>query len=101
MNNKFYIGQDVVCIKTHSQRIVVKDEVYPCNGLSKKCDCGVAIDVGIIVPVPIGELYKCADCRKTIRSDGKWWMDIKLFVTLDSLVNIDELTEVLTEPIYS
>ena len=106
MNNKFYIGQDVVCIKTHSKGIVKEGEVFTIKALSScYCRCSnVRVDVGIKIPIRIGALVFCPVCLDTNKlsiADGAWWLDERLFKPLDSLVNIGELTEVLSEPLFS
>jgi len=42
----WHIGQDIVCIKSHSHGAVKEGDVYVIQGLKQSC-CMVSIDVGI------------------------------------------------------
>lgn len=100
----FYIGQEVVCIKTHSDKIVKEGEVFTIQGLKQfKCNCGIGIDVGFKEIRTAIFFNCCGSCNISYTpkiNDGIWWISSELFKPLDELVSIDELTEVLEKPIF-
>lgn len=64
----FYIGQEVVCIRTHSKNYFIKDKVYKIQSLRVGCSHStLLIDIGIK-----GSNYgtMCPTCN-TIWSDNK------------------------------
>jgi len=94
----FYIGQDVVAICNHPQGHFKEGDIFTIKGLKQGC-CNMApllIDVGAFNNVGISY---CTDCNKTEKTNIIWYCSSS-FKPLDSLVNIDELTEVLNEPIF-
>ena len=98
---KWYIGQDIVCIKTHSQGFVKKGEVYTIKSLRQAC-CHIGIDVGLIDSRKgLNYTSSCIKCNSQI-NNGKspvLWFGDSLFVPLESLVNLDEIEEILQIPI--
>lgn len=98
MQIDYTIGDDIVCVKTHSQGIVKEGEVYKCLGLTiASCSCKKYL-------VDIGEtstngctLYR--PCKEISTTDGIIWINATMFRKLDTLINIDEITELLEEPI--
>ena len=92
---KWYIGQEIVCIKTHSKGIVKKGESYFIKGLQKaNCTCGyIEIDVGI---QKFSHQY-CKRCgfRKP-EPTLIFWFNESLFAPLD--FDISELTDILEQP---
>lgn len=83
----WYIGQEIVCIKTHSQGIVKKGDIYTIQSLRKpECGCRIVlIDVGIIQPDK-AQLH-CAICNyisKAIDHENSiWWISSRIFVPLE------------------
>lgn len=90
---KFEIGQEVLCIKTHSQGAVVKGQKYPVIGIRQGC-CQIVLDVGIVSTTTI---WFCRNCQKTRNcGDNVWWLHSNLFAPIDntlSEVTIEELIE--------
>lgn len=101
--HNWYINQDIVCIKTHSMGMAEKGEVHNIKSLRKPC-CNVQID--------IGKKYRREDrffkyvtvCRRCGKetdngTDNTAWISEKLFAPLDSLTDISEIEEILSQPI--
>lgn len=102
MESRFYIGQDVVCIRSHSEGRVKEGEVFVIRGLmASPCKCGVLVlDVGINSNG--NERYKCVYCGDIVKKHPNvFWFGNALFKPLDELADISELTEVLEKPIFS
>jgi len=97
MNHNWYIGQDIVCINTHSKGIVKDGEVYTIQGLRQRCCC-IEINVGISL---FSIMQRCKDCGHRIESDGIWWLHEHRFAPLDTLTDISEIEEILSQPIES
>ena len=98
-NHNWYIGQDIVCIKTHSQGVVKEGNVYTIKSLSGAlCKCShVMIDVGIKQDYELGE---CPNCKThNIPLNGIMWIYEALFAPLDTLTDISEIEEILNQPI--
>lgn len=89
----WYIGQEIVCVKTHSEKAVIRGRTYKINGLKRSyCNCGhTIIDVGIASPANC--IHFCAKCKFQYRSVGICYISEQLFAPLDQ--DISELTEVL------
>jgi len=89
-NIKWYVGQPIVCIQTHSQGVVKKGEEYTIKSI-KQCECGgIALDVGII------SRYEYCRCECGYREiTPLWWLSEEIFAPLD--VDISELTEIITK----
>lgn len=95
---KWYIGQEIVCIKTHSEGVVLKGQVYTIKDIKQVCQCGVLLDVGIRINSDlIGKIVKCRHCYSVYYKDNAHWILETLFAPLD--FDISELTELLKEPI--
>lgn len=97
----FYIGQDIVAICNHSQGRFKEGDIFPVKGLKQGCckNTPLLIDIGLIS----NSMYNmCPCCNKIEREDDNSaaWYCSSLFKPLDSLVNISELTEVLSEPLF-
>lgn len=93
----WHIGQEIVCVKTHSKRRVVRGKTYTINSLIKSpCKCGhVLISVcGINSPT---NLSRCVYCQYEFNNNGIFWLHEELFAPLDA--DISELTEILEQPI--
>lgn len=99
----YTIGDEIVCIKNHSDGIVKEGEIYICKALlHEKCKCGgYIVDVGIREsPNETGKVW-CIDCNSSYDDDSIWYIDASLFKKLDTLVNINELLEVLEQPAFN
>ena len=96
----WYIGQEIVCVKTHSLKLVKRGKTYTIRGLAKsQCNCGyVMIDVGISYNNihPSGQ-QECSECGNAFFTNGLFWFNECLFAPLDQ--DISELTEILEQPI--
>ncbi len=101
MSDNFHIGQDIVCVKTHSQGFVKEGQLYVVKGLSTGiCRCNpVIIDVGIVTdPAPI-QCGRCKIIATKIGNPNIFWFGESLFRPLDELCDISELTNELKKPI--
>jgi len=106
----WYIGQNVVALATVIARsgiiILKKDDVYEIKGIAPMfCKCaGLMLDVGVSYSNANFHLT-CGVCQTknntTYPSGSSIWFGEKFFAPLDSLVNIEELLEVITEPEYA
>lgn len=86
------IGQDIVCIKTHSQGGVKEGEVYSIKALRKVC-CTVQIHVGKLSD----KKNAVCGCGKKELSNGLFWFCETLFKPLDELSDISEILEHLEQ----
>lgn len=94
----WYINQEIVCIKTHSQGVVKRGQIYPVKGLRKAfCKCvDIQIDVGVTHPTSKTE--SCTDCNIKRRADSDiWWLHESLFAPLE--YNQQAIDELLEQPI--
>lgn len=92
----WYIGQEIVCIRTHSQRKVIYGKTYVIKGLREtSCKCNyVLIDIGIRISFSKSFCYRCGDLNF---ADSIGYFNEILFAPLDQ--DISELTEILEQPI--
>jgi len=101
MNHNWYIGMDIVCIKTHSEGVVKEGEVFTIKALRKPC-CNVQIDIGKDLNYTGGTFStSCAVCKKITNNgtDATAWISHRLFAPLDTLTDISEIEEILNQPI--
>lgn len=91
----WYIGQEIVCIKTHSSNLIKEGEVFTIRALDKKC-CQITIDVGISNEY---DLMRCVICRNVYKTQGNCLFGERLFAPLDTLTDITEIEELLKEPL--
>ncbi len=98
----WHIGQDIVCIKTHSRGFATKGTVYTIKSIrSGACNCkDLDLDIGVRYDMGNVDVVTCGVCRCKLANDGVEWMSETIFYPLDTLVNISELTEVLNEPAF-
>lgn len=100
MQIDYTIGDDIVCIKTHSQGVVIEGNVYKCKALKGgKCNCKdkYLVDIG---GKSVSDYSNCRICGTRYEdADGVFWINASMFRKLDTLVNIDEIHELLNEPI--
>ena len=95
---KWYIGQDVVCIKTHRQGIIKEGNVFTIIGLRQTC-CSIQINIGISSRYGNDICTKCSKISKNL--DGVWWFGEDRFVPLESITDISEIEAILNEPAYN
>lgn len=94
----WYIGQEIVCIHTHTQNAVVKDKIYIIKGIRQGC-CHIQLDFGITFPDLTGSgLFHqhCNLCKKDyqVTTDNTWWIADRLFAPL---MDISELESILNK----
>jgi hypothetical protein len=92
----WYIGQEIVCIKTHSQGLVKRGGIYTIMGLQpSKCKCeGVDINVGIVGDAKSYSL--CSDCHHIwFDFSSVHWFGEQLFAPLE--YNQDAINELMEE----
>ena len=93
-NHNWYIGQDIVCIKTHPEGLVKEGEIYTIKALCKCCN----INIQVGVKSPTGLSY-CIYCDKNFYPDTYQWFSEIRFAPLDTLTDISEIEEILNQPI--
>lgn len=101
MNHNWFINQDIVCIKTHSQGLVKEGDVFTIKGLREGyCKCTkVQINIGF---TSIATTNKCSICHVGVKNtDSFSWLSENLFAPLDTLTDISEIEEILSQPIES
>lgn len=93
----WHIGQEIVCIKTHSQGLVKRGRIYTIKGLQKGfCPCyHILIDVGIEHSGTTG----CVRCNKRMpENTSNAWFGEHLFAPLE--YDQQAIEELLEQPIY-
>ena len=93
----WHIGQEIVCVKSHSQGYVTCGKIYTINGLQKSmCKCNdVDIDVGITTN---NTRFACGGCEaRWLNNAGVVWISETLFAPLE--YNQDAINELLEEPV--
>ena len=86
----WHIGQDIVCIKSHSKGLVKEGDVFTIKGIRGLC-CETVFDIGKHTDCIFG-LCECGELWDTHLIA---WFNAKLFKPLDELSDISELLEVL------
>lgn len=85
----WHIGQEIVCINAKETINLKEGGVYTIKGLSKQCNCGILIDIGIFNGIGC----VCFKCSKKV-SDGIEWKSEHRFAPLEYDQNaIEELLE--------
>jgi len=89
-------GDEIICIRDHSQGIVKKGQVYTAQHLQRMdCGCIHLVDVGLKSDRPF---TMCAVCEtRHEKTDDIWWVDARLFRRLLTKSEEDDLAEVLAE----
>ena len=92
----WYIGQEIVCIQTHSGKLVIEGQIYTIASLRQGC-CSIDINVGIKSNNPYG-LYRieCHNCGyiSQLSNDATAWFCETLFAPLEyDQQAIEELLE--------
>lgn len=96
MSNKWYIGQEVVCINDSNTEGLIKNKVYNIKGFYNCCN--LLIDVGITEYEDMPRVMcKCGRVRK---HDGQHYYLESRFKPLDELYNkeIKEIEEFINQP---
>jgi hypothetical protein len=89
----WYIGQDIVAVRDHSQGIFKRGDEFKIKGLKQApCNCKhIDIDVGFGSQ---GDFNECAGCGFKNKSDLIWWIHETCFEPLDPIKEaISELME--------
>lgn len=92
-------GDTVICIKSHSERVVTEGQEYKLHSLNIGC-CQPVVDVGIKSQ---REYAGCGICGKLRPNNGIAWIAKKLFARpedwnqAETMVN--ELTETINQPV--
>lgn len=89
-------GDDIVCIRDHSQGIIKKGDVFTAVQLARVgCGCLLYVDVGIKSD---RQFTRCAACGMTDeKTDDTWWFDARLFRRLLTRSEEEDLANVLAE----
>lgn len=99
MEHKWYIGQDIVCIKDHNGLEFKVGDTFTIKGLiSSLCKCcDVFIDIGRLEPGwSLGGM--CSVCNTIVKGhNGIWHFKEIYFAPLDQ--DISELVNILSNPI--
>ncbi len=91
----WHIGQEIVCIKTHSQGVVKRGNIYTIQGLKQaSCECHY-IDIDVGIKGDGSNTVRCGDCNVITRVVGNiHWLHEELFAPLEyDQQAIDELLE--------
>ena len=92
---KWYIGQEIVCIKAYEKAGLKVGKTYTIHGLMiSQCKCKhVEIDVGV-TNYGYG---RCVTCKYTQKKPTHiWWFNESIFAPID--FDISELTDILEKP---
>lgn len=91
------IGQEIVCIRTHTKGKLKRGQIYTIQALRKSmCSCDeIEIDVGVPTGGGFGECLVCGYIAKNKVS--AWWFSEKSFAPLE--YNMSAIEELLEEPI--
>lgn len=89
----FGVGDDIVCIKDHSQGVIKKYNVFTAKRIMEStCHCKYyVVDIGIRSRSVHSYCPSC-DTRNYV-TDDIFWFHAGLFRKLDNLVDISELIE--------
>lgn len=91
----WHIGQEIVCVRSHSALKVVKGKFYTIVSLNSECSCNdVKLNVGILS----SRITVCTKCRHRLPQIGEQWFSDLLFAPL---ADISELEEILEEEILT
>ena len=99
-NRLFKVGDEIICIKDHSRKLVRNGEVFTVKGFTRNPCCGSTIvDVGISDSTPHTTCYTCqCDYKKP---NGGYWFAAYLFRKIEksSSTAMDKLPEAIQERI--
>jgi len=87
-------GDDIICVRDHSQGIVKKGDVYTAHKLERNgCGCIFLVDVGLKSDRPFTQ---CPVCKTNDeKTDDIWWIDARLFRRLLTKSEEADLADVL------
>ena len=98
---------ELYCIKTHSQKAVIKGNIYTLQGFPNKqndCNCDQdCVDIGLKYnaknlstnePAIVGLSYRCEKCNSHFVYSGVWWICKSLFANIDE-ISLEEVEEIL------
>jgi hypothetical protein len=89
-------GDDVVCIRDHSQGIVKKGDVFTAVQLARVgCGCVLYVDIGVTSDRPFTRCPACG--MNDEKTDNIWWLDARLFRRLLTRSEEEDLADVLAE----
>lgn len=88
----------IVCIKTTAKQNVKEGEIFTIKSLCRLCNCDiVAIDIGLRTHFELGT---CSICRLSdIPINHIWWLHEMYFAPLDTLTDLTEINEILSQPV--
>lgn len=94
----FHIGQDIVAINNHSQGAFREGDIFQIKNIKQGC----CYKTPLMIDTGIKHIYYATFCNECEKShDGSiWWFSSNSFRPLDELVTIEEIKELLNEPIY-
>ena len=99
-NITFKVGDEIICIKDHSRKLVRNGEVFTVKGFTRNPCCGSTIvDVGISDSTPHTTCYSClCDYEKP---KGGYWFAAYIFRKIEksSSTAKNELPEAIQERI--
>lgn len=90
----FYVGQKVVCVRAHSEGVLIVNRTYTVTAVTEPCSCGPLITVGITAYSYFGI---CRHCGRMCRGGPEWEFSISLFRPLDELEQ--QLERIESEPV--
>ncbi len=96
----WYIGQEIVCIKTHPKGVVKRGKIYTIKGLiTSFCGCDrVKIDIGAERSQGDNVYSFCGRCSISQKNyTNAWWFSESRFAPLE--YNQDAINELLEQPI--
>jgi hypothetical protein len=74
----FKVGDEVICIRDHTEKIVRNGDVFRVKGLESNPCCGsIIVDVGVRSNRPYTKCYTCQCSYK--KDDGNYWFAAMLF----------------------
>jgi hypothetical protein len=93
--NRYYIGQEVVCVKNGKKSGLVKDRIYTILELRQSpCRCKY---IDVYVGIQMEGYYYCEDCKtRATHSEGKYWHHEEMFAPLQDMT--EQIEEALSAP---
>lgn len=76
----FRVGQEVVCIKDHSQGVIKKGQTFIIKSIiHSSCNC-VSVDIGLNTT---NKLSRCTCGNSTFHSNGIWWISTTILAPVE------------------
>jgi len=91
----YEIGQQVVCVKSHSQGRVKEGEIFTIKDL-RLCKCCKYLEIDIGLKYNGNPMQVCTPCRHLDFKNGVQWTGHELFRPIDDLYNT-EIEELMNE----